>query len=64
MKFNKIKCRVRHLRRNNCMYQYRLVDGMLQRSSEEKGLGVMVDNRLVMSPCGNVPLWPRQPMVL
>ena len=30
------------------MYQYRLVDGMRQRSSEEKGLGVMVDNRSSM----------------
>ena len=45
----KSKCRVLHLGRNNHMYQYRLGDGLLEKSSEEKDLGVLVDNRLTMS---------------
>ena len=39
MKFNKNKCRDLHLGRNNRMYQYRLGDDLLERSSVEKDLG-------------------------
>ena len=39
MKFNKSKCRVLHLGRNNRRYQYRLGDDLLERSSAEKALG-------------------------
>lgn len=46
MRFNKSKCRVLHLGRNNHMYQYRLGDDLLERSSEEKNL---VGDRLTMS---------------
>lgn len=49
MRFNKSKRRVLHLGRNNRMYQYRLGDDLLERSSEEKDLGVLVDDRLTMS---------------
>ena len=49
MRFNKSMFRVLHLGRNNCMHQYRLGDDLLERSSEEKDLRVLVNNRLAMS---------------
>ena len=49
MRFNKSKCRVFHLRRNNHIHQYRLGDDLLERSSAEKDLGALVDNRLIRS---------------
>ena len=49
MRFNKSKCRVLHLGRNNHMYQYRLGDDQLEMSFVEKDLGVLVDDRLAVS---------------
>ncbi|PKU45524.1 reverse hypothetical protein [Limosa lapponica baueri] len=49
MSFNKGKCRVLHLGRNNLMHQYRLGADLLESSSEEKDLGGLVDNRMSMS---------------
>jgi len=52
MRFNESKCRILHLGTNNCKYQYRLGHDLLERSSAEKDLGILVDGRLAMSQQG------------
>jgi len=49
MKFNKGKCGVLNLGRNNPMHWYRLRADLLESSSVQRDLGVPVDNRLTMS---------------
>ena len=61
MRFSKSKWRILHLGRNNCMHQYELGDGLLESSSAEKDLGVLVINMLTMSQ--QCALVAKRPMV-
>ena len=48
MKFNNCKCRILHLETHNLMHQYRLGVHLLEGSSAEKDLRVLVDSKLPM----------------
>ena len=49
MKFNKSKCRILHLGRSNAGHKYKSGEEWLERSPEERDLGVLIDSRLKMS---------------
>jgi len=61
MKFNKGKCRVLHLGRNNPMHQYRLGADLLGSSSAERNLEVLVDDQVdhkpAVCPCFQEGQW-------
>ena len=50
MRFNKSKCRVLNLRRNNHLPQYRLSDDLQEGSSVNKNVDVLVDSRVGYEP--------------
>lgn len=49
VRFNKGLCKVLHLKINNCIHLYRLAANLLERSSAEENLGVLVNDNLAMT---------------
>ena len=49
IKFNTVKCKVLQLGQRNPRHLYRLEGAVLENSSAEKDLGVLMDDRLYMS---------------
>ena len=49
MEFNVDKCKSLHIGNNNVNYSYKMNDNLINKTSEQKDLGVIIDNKLTFS---------------
>ena len=64
MQFNVGKCHIMHVGRNNPEYEYKMCGVTLEKTTDERDIGVTVSQNLKAQQCpSNVPSRPGQPLL-